>query len=108
MTHSTCPHCGAPHQWLSEEAFEKFGFEDGDGLVMTDAVAHVLREAGLTVTTQHWGLHNVIITAIARDGVSLIPEGTRLGYDDPRQYLPEDIVALLDQELAADIHVEVP
>lgn len=108
MTHSTCPHCGSRHHWRWEDAFDKFGFGDGDGLVMTDAVAYVLRENNLAVTTTPWGLHNVIITAIARNGIALIPTGTSLGYDDPRAYLPDDIVELLDDALTGDIDVEVP
>lgn len=108
MTRSICPNCGVQHHWRWEDAFDKFGFDDGDGLVMTEAVAHVLREAGLTVTTHHWGLHNLVITAIERDGQPLIPLGTALGYADPRGYLPDDIVELLDDELTGDIDVEVP
>lgn len=92
-----CPTCGHPHQWIWEDAFCKFGFGDGDGLVMTESVAEALRRHGYTVTTFHWGLHNTIITDISRDGVALIPEGTIRGYDDPRRYLPKDILALLDE-----------
>ena len=38
--------------WSWEEAFDKFGFEDGDGLVMTDVVAAVLQDAGYSVTAE--------------------------------------------------------
>jgi len=95
---TSCPFCGHLHRWSWEEAFDKFGFDDGDGLVMTESVAEALRAHGYVATTFHWGFHNVIITAIARDGVSVIPEGTIGGYDDPRDYLPDDVVALLDDE----------
>lgn len=91
-----CPFCFHAHGWRWEEAFDKFGFNDGDGLVMTSAVVDVLTAAGYEAKSEAWGIHNVVITAISRDGVSLIPESVRLGYDDPRRYLPTELVALLD------------
>ncbi len=107
MTRTRCPNCGQHKDWRWEEAFDKFGFDDGDSLVMTEAVADVLRHAGHTVETRAWGYHNVIITRLERDGVSLIPAGTRVGYDDPRDYLPREIIELLDNELGGDAEVEV-
>lgn len=35
--------------WSWTEAFDKFGFDDGDGLVMTWHVADVLNAAGFQV-----------------------------------------------------------
>lgn len=96
MSFTTCTSCGNRYEWIWEEAFDKFGFEDGEGLVMTDTVADALRTSGLSVTVSPWGAHNTVITAIERDGRSLIPETAVIGYDDPREYLPEDIVSLLD------------
>lgn len=98
----TCPTCGAPVAWGWEEAFDKFGFDDGDGLVMTFAVAAVLIKAGYEVTHHTWGMHNDVISELLRDGVSLIPEDANLGYDDPREYLPDEIFALLDRELPSN------
>jgi hypothetical protein len=97
MSFTTCTTCGNRYEWSWEEAFDKFGFEDGDGLVMTDHVADFLRSTGLSVTVQQYGFHNLVITDIERDGRSLIPETTQLGYDDPRDYLPEDLVHDLDR-----------
>ena len=97
MSFTTCTTCGNRYEWSWEEAFDKFGFEDGDGLVMTDHVADFLRSSGLSVTVQQYGFHNLVITDIERDGQSLIPETARLGFDDPRDYLPEDIVDDLDK-----------
>lgn len=94
----TCPTCGNPYRWAWEEAFDKFGFGDGDGIVMTPLVVEALQEHGYTVEFNTWGMHNTLIFAIARDGKSLIPETATVGYDDPRTYLPPDIVALLDRE----------
>ena len=97
-----CESCAALHEWTWAEAFDKFGFGDGDGLVMTSAVADILIEAGYAVETAHWGLHNVIITSIKRDGVEQIPAGTQIGYDDPRGYLPADIAILLDSKVTGE------
>jgi hypothetical protein len=82
--------------WTWEEAFDKFGFDDGDGLVMTYRVASALESAGYAVGYDAWGMHNTIIRSIKKDGVELIPDSAELGYDDPRQYLPADIVQHLD------------
>ena len=98
-TYTYCQSCGTRHAWDWEEAFDKFGFGDGDGLVMTDSVADALREAGYAVTTEHWGLHNVVITSIKRDGIEQIPEKVSLGYDNPRDYLPAALISLLDSAL---------
>lgn len=102
---SICPHCGHKHYWTWEAAFDKFGFSDGDGLVMTEAVASELRRNGYTVEAMHWGFHNTIITRLSRDGRDMIPRTVSLGYDDPREYLPPETVALLDRAFT-DVLVE--
>jgi hypothetical protein len=96
MPTANCPHCNADHDWSWEEAFNKFGFDDGDGLVKTDVVAAVLTAAGYTVKSHTWGMHNTIIDSVACDGTEQIPASAELGYDDPRCYLPARIVELLD------------
>lgn len=106
MSTSRCRHCGADHQWSWEEAFDKFGFEDGDGLVMTEAVAGALRKGGYDVTVEAWGLHNIVITTIGKSGRSLISDKVNLGYDDPRKFLPKKIIALLDETFTDDTEVE--
>ena len=45
MPVTLCHTCMAIHTWSWEEAFDKFGFNDGDGLVMTNRVVQVLRDA---------------------------------------------------------------
>ena len=101
MSTTRCTGCGALHEWTWTDAFNKFGFEDGDGLVMTPAVVSLLTEAGYQVETSAWGLHNVIITSIFQDGVELIPGDAKIGYDNPRNYLPKEIIALLDEKTDA-------
>ena len=97
MSITTCPTCGEPHSWSWEEAFDKFGFGDGDGIVMTDSVVGALTRNGYEVTAEPWGSHNITICSIVFNGVEQIPEDAKLGYDDPRDYLPERIIKLLDE-----------
>jgi hypothetical protein len=98
MSITTCPTCGESHSWSWEQAFDKFGFDDGDGMVMTEHVAEALRKASYTVTTEPWGMHNVTIRSIlTKKGKELIPDGINYGYDDARDYLPKRIVKLLDE-----------
>ncbi len=102
MPVTTCENCGGLYLWSWREAFDKFGFGDGDGQVETYQVEAVLRQAGFDVETQQWGMHNTVITSIRRDGKELIgydKPGVEIGYDDPREYLPEDIIDLLDRKL---------
>lgn len=102
MPTSTCDNCGHEYNWQWEEAFDKFGFGDGDGQVQTETVVGVLERGGYDVVSEVWGLHNNVILSIKKDGVEQIPNSAEVGYDDPRAYLPADIVELLDRELAED------
>ncbi|MCP8685958.1 hypothetical protein [Marinobacterium sedimentorum] len=102
MPVTECDTCGGRYEWLWEEAFDKFGFNDGDGQIETWQVEAVLTEAGYKIEVHSWGMHNTVIASIRKDGTELIPDedsGVRFGYDCPRTYLPEDVVALLDREL---------
>lgn len=100
MPISECDHCGGTYHWKWEEAFDKFGFGDGDGQIETWQVADALTDAGYEVEIEAWGLHNTIITSIKKAGKEIIPHDTCiLGYDDPREFLPQDIVKLLDKAL---------
>jgi hypothetical protein len=102
MNCSRCEHCGATHHWSWQEAFDKFGFDDGDGMVMTGTVVAALEAAGYAVEAAPWGLHNVTITSIKRRGRELIPATAKAGYDDPRDYLPKAVIKVLDAAFAAD------
>ena len=87
-------------QWSWTEAFDKFGFEDGNGQAQTYAVANVLEDAGYHVEYETWGMHNDVIVSIKHDNVEQIPlDSIRLGYDCPRDYLPATIIKQLDDEL---------
>jgi len=85
-----------------EEAFDKFGFDDGDGLVETDRIADVLRLAGYDVHVERWGIHNTVIASICKDGQELIPydrSNYQFGYDEPRDFLPAELVQFLDDHV---------
>ncbi len=100
MYETKCKVCGGNYHWAWEDAFNKFGFNDGDGQVMTWKVDEILTEAGYLVNREHWGFHNVIITSIKKDGKELLPmddQGFNLGYDNPRYYLPQEIIDILDK-----------
>lgn len=101
MPKTICENCGGAYHWRWEEAFDKFGFGDGDGQRETSTVVDVLEEAGYVVESSEWSLHNEVIDSIKKDGVEQIPDGTDIGYDDPRKYLPDAIVTLLDEKLPA-------
>lgn len=106
MPTTRCDNCGNGHEWSWTEAFDKFGFDDGDGLVMTHEVVQVLEEAGYVVEDHQWGMHNTVIFSIKRDGIAQIPDGSAIGYADPREYLPAEIITLLDDKLGGDVEVE--
>ena len=97
MSTTICQTCGGTYQWNWEDAFDKFGFDDGDGQVMTDTVAEALRDDAYTVAAEPWGFHNVVITSIKKGDRELIPPTAVIGYDNPRHYLPLEIIDLLDK-----------
>lgn len=105
IVRTCCPTCGHTHHWSWEEAFDKFGFGDGDDLVMTETVAQALRRHGYEVRTMHWGFHNTIITEINRDGTACISDDVTRGYDEPRDYLPKEVIVLLDEAFPSGAEV---
>jgi hypothetical protein len=101
MAYSTCNTCTQWFHWNWEEAFDKFGFGDGDGQIETWTVKHTLTVAGYDVEIRQWGMHNTIITSIVKDGFEFIPSDVSFGYDNPRDYLSTAIVKLLDKAFPA-------
>ena len=102
MPVSECEYCGGEYRWQWEDAFDKFGFNDGDGQVETWSVEEVLTGAGYDVEVQQWGLHNTVIVSLKKGGKEFIPMNDpqfTFGYDCPRLYLPEEITELLDKKL---------
>jgi hypothetical protein len=75
MPNGNCHSCGHEYFWRWEEAFDKFGFGDGDGPNETWQVEDVLNGAGYKTKIIRWTLHNTLITSIRRDGKELIRSG---------------------------------
>jgi hypothetical protein len=85
--------------WEWEEAFDKHGFNDGDGLNFTDEVAEAVEELGYRCVTDPGGMHNYRIVDVLKDGKSAIgPEAYDMFLDYPREVLPPDIVEHLDRK----------
>ena len=104
-----CPTCG---QEISTnvhinwpDAFNKFGYGDGDGEIYTYEIAEHIQELDLECGFTQFCMHNDVIDSIKSyneggecTGVELIPNGTVIGYDNPRKYLPAFIVEHLDKK----------
>jgi hypothetical protein len=98
-----CGACWDPINWC--ESFYKFGHGEGDECVHTGSVAHVLRAAGYHAETFDETMHNTVISQVGyrmSDGTINVvytddlPAGNQVGYSDPREMLPADIVKFLD------------
>lgn len=86
-------------EWMWEEAFDKFGFGDGDGHVRTNDIARAITSLGYIVTQTKWGMHNTVITSIIDiSGAEQIDSSVRIGYANPREFLPEHIISHLDRK----------
>ena len=79
------------YTWEWEEAFDKFGFDDGDGMVHTYEVADFIQELGWECDYDG-GIHNSYFVWLKKDGAKIECDG----YENPRDYLPEDLVRELD------------
>lgn len=108
MTHHKCKHCGNTYHW--SHAFAKFGYDDGDGdgdgNIQTTSVAQILENAGYTVHFSRWSPHNTLIYSIKKNGIEFMPLNSLqycIGYDDPKNYLPEKIQEILDRKIPPSI-----
>lgn len=91
--------------WHWEEAFDKFGFDDGDGYIMTNDVVDVLEKAGYECFAEELGIHNVIIQNIEDpDGKEIWSNSMNfpMGYTNPRMVLPQEVIDLLDKAFPSD------
>lgn len=102
MPNTCCLTCFNAYWWRWDEAFDKFGFNDGDGQVMTETVVEILARAGYVASHERWGCHNDVIDSITKNGVEQIPESAVIGYHNPRDYLPKAIIDILDAALPED------
>ena len=87
--------------WQWEEAFDKFGFGDGDGLNFTGEVVAFLKELGYECDCGG-GMHNWMIQSITKGDQTWeftgYPEDE--DEDDPRKALPPELVKALDEKFA--------
>lgn len=112
-------------KWSWEEAFDKYGFGDGDSWNGTDIVYPVIdRLDNYNTQVDCWGCHNYMIMDIIdteTDKSILFSENHEwrqdvherivarggdpkedYGYLDPRLYLPKHIIDALDEALPDD------
>jgi hypothetical protein len=87
---------GFVQEW--EEAFDKFGFDDGDkgGYTRTCLVAEFIDSLGYE-SEFSGGLHNTYFDSIKDKSGKDFLDGIEIGYSNPREYLPESLVQKLDE-----------
>lgn len=87
--------------WPWEDAFSHSGFDGGSNPLMLAMTAEALSAKGYAVAVDSCSFDNVVITSIERDDAEQISDSVKLGYDDPRSYLPAPIIELLDAAFPA-------
>ena len=87
-------------KWTWEEAFQKFGFGDGDAEVHTGLIEHVLEEMGYDYTDVD-GIHNPYIVEVSKDGKTWETDSYAEN-DGIRDSLPKDVIKRLDQDFPED------
>lgn len=119
-------------RWSWEEAFDKYGFGDGDSWNGTDHVYPIIdRMDNYNTHVDSWGIHNYMIMDIIdneTDKSILFSENPETngwrqdvydrikarggdpkedyGYLDPRLYLPKHIIDALDEALPEDYETD--
>ena len=86
--------------WQWEEAFQKYGFHDGDNS-QTYRIEDALNELGYQVITSQ-GIHNYHIVSICKSDKEWIIEDD----ENPRPYLPQEVVEELDALFPLDLEIE--
>lgn len=79
-------------EWKWEEAFDKFGFGDGDSWNGTRLVQDRLEELGYAVEADTAGMHNYCIHTLSKGEERWEFDG----YQGPREILPQEVVQALD------------
>ena len=114
-------------EWTWEDAFSKFGFEDGDGWNGTNIVCHAIDALGYETICEWWGCHNYMIMDILNGDNSLLFDdelkwnaetiarmnkngvtdisNQAIGYTDPHLFLPDDILEMLNATFNDDYEV---
>ncbi len=94
--------------WTWEEAFQKFGFNDGNNS-QTFRVQKVLEAAGYGCDEASGGWHNNVICGLSKEMGAVWAEETCEDVDDDaklRASLPPEVVALLDTAFPDDLVIE--
>jgi hypothetical protein len=115
-------------EWTWEDAFSKFGFDDGDGWNGTNLVSDAIEKLGYETECDGWGCHNYLVMDIKKDGKSILFDDYRgswnaatvarmnkngvtniseqyIGYTDPHLFLPDDILEMLNATFTDDYEV---
>ena len=114
-------------EWTWEDAFSKFGFDDGDGWNGTTLVSDAIEKLGYETECDGWGCHNYLIMDIKKDGKSILFDSEQcwtgetiarmnkngvtniseqyIGYTDPELFLPDDILEMLNATFTDDYEV---
>ena len=80
--------------WDWQEAFDKFGFGDGDSWNGTDIVENFLNDRGWEVNSGSWGIHNYMIFSLKKGDQKYSFDG----YENPEEVLPEELVDALNKK----------
>lgn len=94
MSNYACKNCEGKYNWHWQEAFLRIDCWANE--FNTCCVEGVLARNGYQVEATGGRTHN-IICSIKKDGVDQIPLSAKVGYDNPQEYLPKEIVAILDK-----------
>jgi hypothetical protein len=77
---------------------------DGSPCDLTNEVVCFLSGLGYETTCDWWGWHK-FISGLALGGRDLLAD-IEVGYDDPREYLPAELIAALDERFASLVTIE--
>lgn len=93
-----CNYCGNNYLLDWEDVFDNHDYKDGENNEKTYIVRDVLINAGYQVELDQKS-HDETIISIKKDGKELMPfndDTIHLSFDVPREYLPEEVIDLLD------------
>lgn len=97
MRTCTCPTCSTAHRWQWEEAFLRDGFFRGEDS-HTATVAVFLSSQGYDLTINDHFEGNPFIARIFKGTKQFMSPSDSPGETEPRDYLPDHIIQLLDTE----------
>ena len=84
------------YTWYWDEAFSKYGFDDGDGPTHNwEVISFIEANTEYRVTNQAFSIHKYRITEIQdKNGNEIECDGVT----PPGEYLPEDLMKALNEE----------